>query len=133
MKNNRTHQVNVRLNDAEYERFTSMCQQSQLKSSDLLRKIIETGQVTVRYDGKNVIKEMYRVQDNMNQYAHSVINRIDVLAQKVDSLGKICETDPFIPFRFNVEKIKCEMEEIRSDFLEKKSQHDKELTNHVYF
>jgi len=135
VKKNKVHQINVRLDDNEYAKFKADKEKSGLSKSDFMRKIISNSTVNVRYDGKNVIREMHKVQNNINQYYHSVMNRIDVVEQRVDSLEKINilekNTEVIVPFSINLETVACETAEIKADVLEKKAMYDKELTDCV--
>ena len=133
-KNNKSHQVNTRLTEEEYQMLSSKSKEAGLKNSDYVRRVISDSKVEVRWDGPKVLHRMYEVQDNANKAYNMIMERIRVDEQRIDSLEELKDVkliEP--PFRIKLEDVACDLAEIKKDTVEVKMKVDKELTDCVDF
>ena len=129
-KNNKSHQVNTRLTEEEYQMLSSKSKEAGLKNSDYVRRAISDSKVEVRWDGPKVLNRMYEVQENVNKAHHMLMERMRVDEQRIESLENLKDVklvDP--PFRIRLEDVACDLAEIKKDTVEVKMKADKELTD----
>lgn len=68
----RGKQINFRLSEAELKQFQKNVQKSKLKQSEYLRKCILEKNIIVISDVKDLISELKRVGNNLNQLTKAV-------------------------------------------------------------
>ena len=133
-RDNKTHQVNTRFTEAEYQLLLSKTEKAGVKISDFMRKAATDAKVEVRYDAPIVLKRMYEVQNNVNERHHMIMERIRVDEQRIDSLENLSGVNLVeAPFRIKREDVACDLAEIKRDTVELKMEADRELTDCVYF
>lgn len=135
-RNNKNHQMNIRLTEMQYKKVSDMSEKSGIRPCDIVRNLIEDGEVNVRYDAKKVIENLTKAQSSINQSVHSIMSRIALNEQKITSLERLQDLnlkqfEP--PFRINLEDVACELKEIKKDMVEIKMKADKEMTDCVDF
>ena len=136
-KNSKTHLVSARLNDEQYAEFMDRLHRYKINQSTYIRELIEHGEVNIRYDGQRVVQTMYEIQDNMNNYSHAVMDRLELMEHKVELLETQANAIPQglvpAPFRIDLERLGVDVSTIRLDYQQQKENYDKELTEIVYF
>lgn len=133
-KNNKVHQANARLTDAEYKKLSSMSRESGVSNSAVIRRLINDGKVEIRYDGDKVMQKVTQIQNDFNQSHHIIMQRINVNEQEISSLKSLNGLelkDP--PFRIRLEEAACALARIKEDETKLKMEVDKEMTDSVYF
>lgn len=93
---------NVKLSEPEYRRLEEKANKAGVSKSELVRQFINTdGNVEVRYDAAEIIREMPRIQESVNEKCHFVLDEIDVVDSKIEELERKIEysvpTDKTIP------------------------------------
>ena len=120
-KDNKSHQVNTRLTEEEYQMLSRKSKEAGLKNSEYVRRVINESKVEVRFDSKKVIHEMHRVQNNINKAHHMIMERLKVDEQKIKSLENIQKVNRITPpFRIKVEDIACDLADIKKILLKLK-------------
>lgn len=133
-KNNKIHQVNTRLTDAEFQKLSSMSKESGVSNSVIIRRFINDGKVEIRHDGDKVMQKVSQIQNEFNKSHHIILQRINVNEQDINSLKELNGLelkDP--PYRIRLEEAACNLARIKDDEIELKMEADKELTDNVYF
>lgn len=136
-KGNKSHLVGTRLNDEQYAEFMDKLHRCKIKQSTYLRELITKGKVDIRYDGQEVIQNMYEIQDNMNNYSHAIMDRLELMEHKAELLEAQVNIMPQelvpAPFRIDLERLGVDVSTLRNEYQQQKENYDKELTENVYF
>ena len=78
---------NVKLSETEYRRLEDKAAKAGVSKSELMRRLINTdGNVEIRYDAAEVIREMPRIQESVNKKCQFVLDEIDVVKSDIEAL-----------------------------------------------
>ena len=82
-KKGNMRKFNVKLSEIEYRRLEDKA----AKAGELVRRFINTdGNVEIRYDAAEVIREMPRIQESVNVKCHFVLDEIDAVKSDIEAL-----------------------------------------------
>lgn len=134
MKNNNIdYQLNFRLDSIGMEKLNSMCQQSGLNRSQLLRNLIEGGNVNVQYDRKNILREVANVHNDFNQCSLHVMDSIQQLRNEIDDLKLIVQYDNAELIKIHIAKSEMVLKHIQASYQLNKEWAEKAVDEYVNF
>ena len=86
-KKGNMRKFNVKLSEIEYRRLEDKAAKAGVSKSELVRRFINTdGNVEIRYDAAEVIREMPRIQESVNVKCHFVLDEIDAVKSDIEAL-----------------------------------------------
>ena len=86
-KKGNMRKFNVKMSEIEYRRLEDKAAKAGVSKSELVRRFINTdGNVEIRYDAAEVIREMPRIQESVNVKCHFVLDEIDVVKSDIEAL-----------------------------------------------
>ena len=86
-KKGNMRKFNVKLSEIEYRRLEDKAAKAGVSKSELVRRFINTdGNVEIRYDAAEVIREMPRIQESVNVKGHFVLDEIDAVKSDIEAL-----------------------------------------------
>ena len=86
-KKGNMRKFNVKLSEIEYRRLEDKAAKAGVSKSELVRRFINTdGNVEIRYDAAEVIREMPRIQESVNVKCHFVLDEIDAVKSDIEGL-----------------------------------------------
>lgn len=137
MANKVNPQVSVRLTEEQHAELMDRLDRYKINKSTYLRELITKGEVNVRYDGQKVIKQMCQIQDNVNNYSHAVMDRLEPIERRLGLLEEQVKNIPQgrvpAPFRIDLKRLGVDVSTIRVEYQQQKDEYDKELTDSVRF
>ena len=78
---------NVKLSETEYRRLEDKAAKAGVSKSELMRRFINTdGNVEIRYDAAEVIRQLPRIQESVNKKCQFVLDEIDVVKSDIEAL-----------------------------------------------
>jgi len=78
---------NVKLSETEYRRLEDKAAKAGVSKSELMRRLINTdGNVEIRYDAAEVIRQLPRIQESVNKKCQFVLDEIDVVKSDIEAL-----------------------------------------------
>lgn len=93
MNRTRSKQLNFRLSEKEFDEFQVNIEKSKLKQSDYLRKCILQKDIIVIDEVKDLVMELKRIGNNLNQLTRTVnsgeIKSIEELTEVKKELDKV--------------------------------------------
>ena len=78
VSNNKDTVITFRLTHKEVEKLDSMCQQTGMQRSQLIRHCLSNEQIIVVKSGKYLVKQIMRLGNNLNQVARNLNTYHDV-------------------------------------------------------
>ena len=86
-KKGNMRKFNVKMSEIEYRRLEDKAAKAGVSKSELVRRFINTdGNVEIRYDAAEVIREMPRIQESVNVKCHFVLDEIDAVKSDIEAL-----------------------------------------------
>ena len=86
-KKGNMRKFNVKLSEIEYRRLEDKAAKAGVSKSELVRRFINTdGNVEIRYDAAEVIRDMPRIQEPVNVKCHFVLDEIDAVKSDIEAL-----------------------------------------------
>lgn len=78
---------NVKLSETEYRRLEDKAAKAGVSKSELMRRLINAdGNVEIRYDAAEVIRQLPRIQESVNKKCQFVLDEIDVVKSDIEAL-----------------------------------------------
>ena len=78
---------NVKLSEIEYRRLEGKAAKAGVSKSELMRRLINTdGNVEIRYDAAEVIRQLPRIQESVNKKCQFVLDEIDAVKSDIEAL-----------------------------------------------
>ena len=78
---------NVKLSETEYRRLEDKAAKVGVSKSELMRRLINTdGNVEIRYDAAEVIRQLPRIQESVNKKCQFVLDEIDAVKSDIEAL-----------------------------------------------
>ena len=86
-KKGNMRKFNVKLSEIEYRGLEGKAAKAGVSKSELMRRLINTdGNVEIRYDAAEVIRQLPRIQESVNKKCQFVLDEIDVVKSDIEAL-----------------------------------------------
>lgn len=125
-------QVNITLNEIEQLKLEHWGRETGLSKNTIIRRLIDDGNVNVRYDAKKIMQNIIKIHDDFNQYNHNMENEI-VSLQKIirETTAQIDRYGENLDFKIFLKNANFLIDQMTMHYIQTRSYAEMEMKRNV--